>query len=235
MDQALPLRVQQLRFDAIIFDHDGTLVDSVSQDFLACKMLFDELGLQLQPEHWAAMVCGQVDAYDRLFEQLASQHPRLAGADLKSRLQSYWDVTLTPERLSLMPGVTPLLEELRRGAYRMAVATAAPRGWAQRWLCHFGIDSYFEAVVGRDDVRQTKPEPDVYLHAASLLGVEPSRCLAFEDSLPGVSAARAAGMTVVAVTAPLTRSIDFSDAHVVIDGLAQVTGEWLHGLVGGLG
>jgi HAD superfamily hydrolase (TIGR01509 family) len=129
-----------------------------------------------------------------------------------------------------MPGVSRLLPQLRDAGYPLAIATASDRNWTSRWLTHFNLQAYFQAIATRDDVAHSKPAPDVYLMAARRLNVPPERCLVFEDTVVGTQAAKAAGMTVVAVPSQITKILDFSLADRVIDSLEQVTLDWITGL-----
>ena len=89
---------------------------------------------------------------------------------------------------------------------------------------------YFQAIATGDDVARNKPAPDVYLFAAAQLGVKPERCLVFEDSIPGLTAAKMAGMTVVAIPTPHTRTMDYSQADAVIASLETITPQWIETL-----
>jgi HAD superfamily hydrolase (TIGR01509 family) len=209
----MQLLITDQTFDAIIFDHDGTLVDTESPDFLACKMLFDEFGVPLTLEG-----C--------LFQDvIQNRNDGISQADLWRRLQELWKITY--EQVELMPGVTRLIPELEQTGYRLGVATASNRQWADRWLAHFDLLPYFQVIATSDDVVHNKPAPDVYLYAATELGVPPERCLAFEDSVAGVQAAKAAGMTAIAVPSHVTKSLDFSQADGTVWGLDNVTIAWI--------
>jgi len=219
--------VKQYPFAAIIFDHDGTLIDTETPDFEACQILFGECGLELRLEHWAETVIGRMDGYDRLFGEVLADPAgqALSYANLWARIRELWPQTLVNTRL--MPGVETLLSQLRTEGYRLGVATAADQGWVTRWLGKFDLLPYFEIIASGDQVARNKPAPDVYLRAAELLEVAPQRCLVFEDSVAGVQAAKAAGMTVVAVPSHLTRSLDFSRADASVPGLDQVSLNWI--------
>lgn len=218
-------------FDAVIFDLDGTLIDTEHPDFEACRMLYAEFGLSLNLEHWADTVVGRMEGYNILFEELIGWHKNgLTKDGLRQRLRYLWDITL--EDVQLMPGVEPLLAQLHTANYSLALATASDQKWAMRWLTHFDLLPYFRVVANSDCITHNKPAPDVYLFAARQLGVQPERCLVFEDSVVGVQAAKAAGMTVVAVPSHVTRSLDFSQADVVTDGLQAVTLDWIEKLKG---
>ncbi|MEU7580907.1 HAD-IA family hydrolase [Streptomyces sp. NPDC041068] len=231
--------------EAVIFDHDGILVDSIRPDFLACSALFEEHGATLPARIWAQEVCGRPDGYPRLFDILldTANSPASSGAPdspgpasspgpgdsdprahaaLKERLSQLWERFMTPEHIRLLPGVRDLLEQLRAAGLPVAVASAADTQWVRRWLDHFGIEEFFDTVVGGDEVPRRKPDPAVYLEASARLGVPASRCVAFEDSLTGVTAAKAAGITVTAVPTELTRSLDYSAADHVLPGLWAV-------------
>lgn len=217
-----------MTFDAVVFDHDGTLVDTVRPDYEACSLLFAELGLALSKERWARAACGHIEAYDDL---LATASDALGGRptahELQGRLQHYWDQTLTEDNVGLMPGVRPLLAALQQAGYRLAVASAASRKWVKRWLAFYDIENYFEVVVGREQVAKSKPEPDIYQLAARRLGVDPAQCLAIEDSPVGAEAAARAGMTVAAVPTELARFLAYRHAYVVLESLVDVDVPWV--------
>jgi HAD superfamily hydrolase (TIGR01509 family) len=221
--------MQKYPFDAIIFDHDGTLVDTESPDFEACCMLYEELGASLTVERWAEHIVGRLNGYDVLFQELLEKNSNgLTTEALWTRLRELWETTL--KQTALLPGVAALLPLLQQAGYPLAVATGADRAWVMRWLSHFELLPYFKVVANRDDVIHGKPAPDVYLFAATRLGVRPERCLVFEDSRAGVQAARAAGMTVIAVPNMVTKVQDFSHADGVLMGLDKVTLAWLEEL-----
>jgi HAD superfamily hydrolase (TIGR01509 family) len=218
--------MNNLPFEAIVFDFDGTLIDTETADFSACKMLYEELGADLTLEHWATEVVGIQDGYDILFNELIRHsHNGLSKTDLWQRIHQLWELTL--QDMGLMPGVKRLLPELQAAGYPLAIATASDRAWVNRWLDHFNLATYFRVIATGDDVTQNKPAPDVYLLAAAKLGVQPARCLVFEDSMAGTCSAKSAGMRVVAVPSPITQSLDFSQADRVVAGLRQVTTNWI--------
>ncbi len=121
----------------------------------------------------------------------------------------------------LMPGVEALLRDAQALGLGRAVASSSSCGWVDGWLRRHGIRHLLDVVVARDDVRRTKPDPELFLLAASRLGVEPHACLVFEDSPNGMRAALAAGMRCVAVLNALTRSLPRPDVDLVLESLAE--------------
>ncbi len=216
-------------FDAIIFDHDGTLIDTESPDFEACQIMCREQNINLPLEYWAEKVVGYMDGYSLLYQELIQPNNNgFTEEQMWQRLRELWPITL--KNSTLMPGVETLLPKLRKEGYTMGVATAADRAWANCWMSRFNLLPYFEVIAAGDDVANNKPAPDVYLHAAAQLGVKPQRCLAFEDSVAGTQAAKAARMTVVAVPSHVTKSLKFDQADTIINGLNQVTVAWVEQL-----
>ncbi len=212
-------------FEAIIFDLDGTLIDTETSDFEACKMLYKEFGITLSMDCWAEKVVGNMD-YGLLFKDLLQRSNNgMTTAELQQRLYQLWDITF--QDIKLMPGVEKLISALHTAGYPLGVGTASDQKWAMRWLTHFNLLPYFQAIANGDEISHNKPAPDIYLLVAAQLGVQPRHCLVFEDSLVGVQSAKAAGMTVIAVPSHVTKSLDFSQADSIRYGLQTVTIEWL--------
>ncbi|GAA4931261.1 HAD family hydrolase [Streptomyces coeruleoprunus] len=215
-------RAARRAHEAVVFDLDGTLMDSVQPDFLACTALFAEYGARLPRDVWAREVCGRPEGYPRLFALLRRAGAAASDERLRSRLAELWNVFMTPAHIRLLPGVPEVLERSREAGLRLAVASSSERRWVRRWLRHFALDHHFDAVITGDDVERRKPAPDAYLRAAAALGAAPARCVAVEDSLTGIAAARSAGLTVVAVPTALTRDLDHGAAHLVVRDLRTV-------------
>jgi putative hydrolase of the HAD superfamily len=122
---------------------------------------------------------------------------------------------------ALMPGVERLLHDARSLGLARAVASSSSSGWVEGWLRRHGIHELFEAIVTRDHVSRVKPDPELFLLAASRLGVPAGACVVFEDSANGMRAALAAGMRVVAVPNALTARIERPAVDLVLGSLAE--------------
>ena len=122
-----------------------------------------------------------------------------------------------------MPGLAALHQALAERNIPWAVATSSPRLYARHVLDQLGLADACGALAAGDEVTHGKPAPDIYLLAADRLGVEPERCLALEDSVPGGRAAQAAGMTLVAVPGFPATVADFTFADYTFPSLVEVT------------
>jgi beta-phosphoglucomutase family hydrolase len=183
-------------FAGYIFDLDGTLIDTMPLHYRAWDAAMRRVGLTVPLDEDLFYSLGGVPT--RRVAELIAQH---------------YGLTIDPERVfhekeALFSEIqqdarliAPTVEFARQAAktHPMAVASGGPRDIVKRSLELAGLASLFKAVVTADDVIHGKPAPDMFLLAARLLGVEPTRCLVFEDAEPGIRGALAAGMQVVRV------------------------------------
>jgi len=123
---------------------------------------------------------------------------------------------------NLMPGAEKLIKKIKASGVKQAIASGAPMRQIQLAVDRFGWSKYFDKIVSPDHVGQVgKPDPTIYLHTAKLLGVEPNKCVVFEDAENGVVAAKRAGMCCVAVPDKRWSPGDFSMADVAFKSLAD--------------
>jgi len=180
-------------FDAVIFDLDGTLIDTERLSLAAGLVAFDQMGHPVD----AAFLHGLVGR-DQVTGGglIRSRFPGLDIAALDTLWMAAVDAIMAREGLPLKPGVKDLLGRLMLPC---AIATSSGRLRAHQKLALTGLDPWFRHVVTLEDVTQAKPHPEAYLLAAARLGVDPARCVAFEDSETGAQSAHRAGMRVVQV------------------------------------
>lgn len=213
---------------AVLFDMDGTLVDSEKVWDVALAELAYRYGGVLSDHARARMVGHCAD------ESLAILHADIDQAWRDPRDSLAWlderMAALLADGLAWRPGARSLLVELSAAGVPMALVTSTRRSLVEVALGTIGR-GHFAAVVCGDDVARTKPHPLPYLTAARLLGVDVGRCVAVEDSPTGVSSARAAGARVLAVPC----DVDLSDVDdvTVVGSLVEVDLAFLRGLVAG--
>ena len=192
-----PVAIPPLPFlpEAVVFDMDGLMLDSERAINDCMARAASDLGHELPASLWLQMIGGGDGLCRRL---LADRIGADATVELLARAEAMYDV-VADAGIDHRPGIVDLLDWLVARGIPRAVATSTRRPLAMRKLAAAGLLPYFDAVATSSDVAAPKPAPDVYLLAASKLGVAPARCLVLEDSPTGVRAALAAGMTPVQV------------------------------------
>lgn len=220
VSQLLPFRLA-----AVIFDVDGTLVDSERDGHrVAFNRAFEELGL---PDRWGVEEYGRLLAITggerRLNTHLAgrvddaSRRARLA-SQVHARKTEIFHEMVVAGMIEPRPGAVRLLDELEAAGVRLAVATTGTRAWVLPLLSRVFGPKRFEAVVTGDEAPDRKPDPSAYRLAMRHLGVEASGVVSVEDSRNGLVAAHAAGLPCVVVVNDYTRHQDFDEAELVLDG-----------------
>jgi beta-phosphoglucomutase family hydrolase len=179
-------------YDGLIFDMDGTLADTMPTHFIAWSRSMAEQGIDFSEERFYAL--GGVPA-PVIVEMLAKEQGKTVDAHTVAEAKEALFLDLLKDVQPVLP--VKAIAEFHREHIPMAVATGSPRWVAERILKSLGIREWFGAVVGAEDVENPKPAPDTYLKAAQLIGVDPKRCHAFEDTELGLQSARNAGMVVV--------------------------------------
>lgn len=176
---------------AVLFDMDGTLIDSAASFRRACTNWCGEYGVTTHRMDEFMRGAPAAEGIRRIF-------PGLSAESLAERAARFADLECADvTEVTAMPGALPLINRLDDLGLPWAIVTSAQRQLAALRLKAAGLAA--ETVVSLDDVAACKPDPEGYHLAARILGAEISRCLVVEDSLPGVAAGRAAGATVASL------------------------------------
>jgi HAD superfamily hydrolase (TIGR01509 family) len=185
------------RFEAVLFDMDGLLLDTERLAMQSLASAATAMGIDAPEPFRHAMIGVPADRCRVLVqERFGPAFPADAYlAEATRRMEGMIDAGA----LALKPGVLELLSDLDELGMRRAVATSSGRAKAERHLRQVGVLHRFDNVVTRDDVARGKPHPDLFLRAAAEVGANPTECLVLEDSYNGVRAAHLAGATVVMV------------------------------------
>lgn len=206
---------------ALIFDFDGTLLDTESPDMLAWQAVFEEHQVSLSLDLWYQNVGrapGTFDVYAHL--EALIERP-IVRDHVHGQYRARFRELLALEKLR--DGVDHWLADAHDLGLDLAIASSSPRSWVTGHLDTFGLLDRFRVVRSRDDVTHAKPAPDLYLSALDGLGLRADEAIAVEDSPNGSVAAKAAGLYVIAVPNPVTRNLRFSHADLVLDSLADLS------------
>ena len=202
---------------ALLLDFDGTVLDTESTVLASWAEEYAAHGLPFDRASWCARV--GVFSEDEPYAELAA----LVGegfdaAQAHRRRRAREDELVLG--LPVKDGVQELLDGAAARGVPVAVVSSSPYAWVGGHLERLGLLGLVETVVTRGDAPRPKPAPDLYLEALRRLGARAEDALAVEDSAPGVTAARAAGVRVVAVPNEITAGQDFSTADLVLPSLA---------------
>jgi mannitol-1-/sugar-/sorbitol-6-/2-deoxyglucose-6-phosphatase len=205
--------------EAVIFDMDGVLIDSEPIWRRVEKDIFGRVGVALSDDDLVETMGVRIgEVVDRRHEQQpwGGPGPRELEAEI---VEAVAETIATEGRLE--DGVLEAIEHVAGLGLRLALASSSPMRLIEAVLSLGDLANRFEVVVSAEDEEQGKPDPAVYLSAAHALGVLPERCLAIEDSVAGVGAAKAAGMVCVVLPDPLVPDEAFAEADLIIRSMKE--------------
>ncbi|MGQ7869558.1 HAD family hydrolase [Sunxiuqinia sp. sy24] len=206
---------------AVIFDMDGVLVDSEAHHVRIERQLFDRFELAISPEEHVNYMG---TAMDVMWATI------IRNKGLKLSLDKIVEATYAESRdyfsqlkeIPPFPGLLSVLVKLQEKQVPVAVASSSSAAVIEVIMEKSGLKRYFKQVVSSELVGKSKPAPDVFLHAASLLRVDPDACLVIEDSTNGIKAAKAANMSCIAYRSESSNGQDQSLADLQIDDYCRL-------------
>src|SRR5450830_513978 len=205
------------RFKAVIFDLDGVITDTAHYHFLAWKRLADSQGVPFDAAFNENLKgIDRMGSLDLILASSAKQYTaaeKLALADEKNL--HYQQLIETMSADNLLPGAAQALATVRAAGLKIGLASVSKNAFTV--LERLGITGAFDYVVDAARIARGKPDPEIFLKAASELGVAPADCLGVEDAVAGVTAIKAAGMYALGIGLPEV----LTQADLVIAGLDQ--------------
>ncbi len=202
-----------------IFDLDGVLVDTARYHFLAWKRLADELGIKFtEKDNERLKGVSRMDSLEIILglgNVKCDRKKKEEFAALKNKWYVDYISRMTPDEI--LPGSLGFIRELRKAGIKTAIGSASRN--TPMILERTGIETLFDAVADGNVVSKAKPDPEVFLFAARMLGISPDHCVVFEDAIAGVQAALNAGMACVGIGSPSV----LTKAHFVVPGLYEMS------------
>ncbi|MGH2679302.1 MAG: hexitol phosphatase HxpB [Actinomycetota bacterium] len=206
--------------EAVVFDMDGVLIDSEPIWRSVERDVFGSVGIRLTDEDLLPTMGVRIaDVVERWYRRYPWSEP--SRREIADRIVDGVAREIR-RRGALNEGAVLAVDHVRGLGLRLALASSSPMPLIRAVLTLGGLADRFDVVVSGEDVERGKPDPAVYLSAARALGIVPERCLAVEDSLNGVRAAKAAGMTCIAIPAVHHEEGDFAGADLVLGSIGEL-------------
>lgn len=215
----------KLMIKAVIFDMDGTIIDSEPIYEKVNEEIYEKYGFNLSQEDYdrhmgASLKDIWADILDRYQVKDEYSHYKIEDF-MEDHIHSSYMGLAEAEDLELMPGVKEWFEFLKDHGYKMIVASSSYEPVIEHIFQRFDLENYMEGYVDGNAIDNGKPAPDIFLEAAERLGVKPEECIVIEDSENGVKGAHRAGARVVAFNRAQDESQDLSSADLIIEEFNQ--------------
>jgi beta-phosphoglucomutase len=205
---------------AFVFDMDGTLVDNMKYHTEAWQRLLAEHGVEMDANEFLIRTAGMINRQimPMLFPGMPDDEAEKLG---EQKEELYRELFL--DNRAPVDGVEEFLSESKRLGIQLAVATAAPTGNVEFILDGLDLRHFFGAITTAADIKNGKPDPEIFLRSAEKLGVEPRHCMVFEDALGGLEAARRAGMRSIGITT-VNSAEELLKLELVVEALPNFVG-----------
>jgi len=204
---------------ALLFDLDGVIVDTAVYHYDAWKRLANELGFDFTEEQNESLKgVSRVESLNRILEWGGvekSDEEKTALATKKNTWYVEMISKMTPAEI--LPGTQEFIEAAKKEGYKIALGSASKNSGLI--LERTGLAHLFDEIVDGNHVMHSKPNPEVFLQGAKVLGVQPDECVVFEDAIAGIEAAKRAGMKSVGIGSPDV----LTEANIVVSGLDKLT------------
>jgi beta-phosphoglucomutase len=206
----------------VIFDMDGVIIDTEPLHHRAFFTQFAELGITVSDALYASFLGSSTR---NVFQQLKQEFnlPQEVDELLMRKRELFNEAFDTDADLDLLPGVRALIEDIKQHGIQMVLASSASKATIARVFNRFGLGPYFTHLVSGEDFAQSKPNPEIFLHAAALAETPVTECIVIEDSANGVAAAKAAGIYCIGYASLHSAGQDLRLADRVIQDFSELT------------
>lgn len=210
-----------MAISGLIFDFDGLMIDTEMPRAVTWQKVFENNGFTLSMEDYFKTIGSDDTAYDPAEDLAERTHFKLSKEEINA-----WVVERSQQIIfeqPLLPGVENIIRKAHDSGLKLGIASSSFRDWVVPLLEKHRIQQFFEVVFTRENVRFTKPDPELYLSAMKAMGLLPKSSIAFEDSTNGIKAAKTAGMYCIAVPNQITRTMDLQIADKIVDSFNDLT------------
>ncbi len=205
---------------AIVFDFDGTVIDTETAWYMAFREIYAQHGVDLTLEQYSQCIGTSLHSFNPYEYLVTDLHLPLDLDELRTSVRLRHASLMEAEKVR--PGVEEWLAAARKKGLGIGLASSSAAQWVERFLGQLGLREYFACIRTADDVARVKPDPELYLQTLSCLGVQPHEAIAVEDSPNGVKAAVTAGLQCVLVPNAITKYLRFDEVRRRADSLRDV-------------
>ena len=216
--------ISKHKYSAIIFDFDGTILDTESTELSAWLDLFKEYSVPFPMDFYISKI-GSGPIADVLIKLIIDQYSaeNISRDYLFEKFMEREHYVL--QNQEILPGVIDYLDFAAANGIKLAIASSSNAEWVIPNLDRLGIKQYFSHITTSDDVENIKPAPDLFLAALHGLNITSTDAIVIEDSINGVQAAKLAGLFTIAVPNKITKHFDFSKADILLEKLSDLPAE----------
>ena len=206
----------------VIFDMDGVIIDTEPIHHHAFFTQFAELGITVSDALYASFLGSSTrNVFQRIKQEFGL--PQQVDELLRRKRELFNQAFDTDADLDLLPGVRALIEDIQRHGIQLVLASSASKATITRVFDRFELGPYFTHRVSGEDFAQSKPNPEIFVHAARLAQTPVAECIVIEDSANGVAAAKAAGIYCIGYASPHSAGQDLRLADRVIRNFSELS------------
>ncbi|WP_446898953.1 HAD family hydrolase [Clostridium sp. LBM24168] len=206
---------------AVIFDMDGVIIDSEPAHLRINNKMFEKLKIDVSDEEKLKFVGATTSSVWEIIKGKYNLSYSI-GELVKMDRDLYMKDLKSTSNIKPITGVDVLIKKFYKNKLKLAIASSSPMDVIKIIISNFKLNRYFDYLITGDEVKRSKPAPDIFLKAAELLGVLPKECVVIEDSKNGIQAAKSAGMYCIGFLNLNSGQQDLSKADLVVDSLESI-------------
>ncbi|NMO95559.1 HAD family hydrolase [Paenibacillus lemnae] len=205
---------------AMIFDFDGTIIDTETAWYTAFRDAYKEHGVDLTLEQYSQCIGTSLNSFNPYEYLMTDLNLPIDKDAFRESVQLQHAALMNQEQVR--PGILNYLEQARKAGMKIGLATSSGRAWVEQHLEQLGLLDYFDVIRTADDVSHVKPDPELYIQALEGLGAAPEEAVAIEDSPNGARAAAAAGIHCIVIPNTITGTLTFDMPHQRLSCLTEL-------------